>query len=112
MGNKFSHVRHAVLDPTNCHECLWPGCVQQIPRQQLMCKSHWLTLPKLIRDRVWSAYEVGQEADARLVSAEYQDAASAARKWAESFLAANANVGFMRKPGECRPAAPGARRRR
>jgi hypothetical protein len=92
MTNKFHHVKSARLDPTDSHECHWPGCRMQVPRAMHMCREHWLTLPKMLRDRIWAAYEVGQEADQRLVSAEYVDAASAARRWAETFLAANESI--------------------
>jgi hypothetical protein len=43
----------------------------------------------MLRDQIWNTYEVGQEADPRLVSPEYRQAAEAARSWVQSFLAAN-----------------------
>lgn len=85
MANKFHHVRHAKLDPTVSHTCHWPGCAVQIPKAMAMCRSHWESLPKLIRARVWDAYEVGQEDHPELVSQQYLDAMSAARAWAERY---------------------------
>jgi hypothetical protein len=90
--NKFHHVKSARLQPGETHTCHWPGCKTPIPRAMHMCRGHWNTLPKLLRDRIWDAYTMGQEDDSELVSPEYVDAASAARRWAETYvLASNAN---------------------
>ncbi len=84
MVNKFQYVRGAKLDPDNCHECAWPDCAMQIPRELFMCADHWNTLPKLIRHRIWNAFEPGE------CSTEYLDALSEAKLWAETYLRANA----------------------
>jgi hypothetical protein len=48
-----------------------------------MCKQHWFSLPKPLRDAVWATYRPGQEIDKR-PSVEYLAAARAA----QDFIAA------------------------
>ena len=43
------------------HVCHWPGCRQQVPPAMWGCKKHWYKLPKQLRDKIWTAYEPGQE---------------------------------------------------
>lgn len=43
------------------HECHWPGCDRQVPPAMWGCKTHWMRLPKHLRDRIWDAYVPGQE---------------------------------------------------
>lgn len=43
------------------HTCHWPGCDRQVPPAMWGCKPHWFKLPKRLRDRIWSTYEIGQE---------------------------------------------------
>jgi hypothetical protein len=88
MPNKFHHVKSAQLDPARSHECHWPGCHLQVPAAQWGCKAHWMSLPKIIRDRIWAAYTLGQEDDHSLVSEEYLDAASQAQRWITAYKAA------------------------
>jgi hypothetical protein len=38
------------------HTCPAPGCNAQVPQSQLTCRPHWYSIPKDIRDRVWSGY--------------------------------------------------------
>jgi len=44
------------------------------------CREHWYRLPKDLRDRIWSAYRPGQEADKR-PSAGYLAVAREAQEW-------------------------------
>jgi hypothetical protein len=88
MTNKFAHVRAARVDPHDHHTCHWPGCNIQVPRAYWGCREHWMMLPKMIRDRIWEAYQPGQETGQELVSEAYIDAASAAQAWIRSYLAA------------------------
>lgn len=44
------------------------------------CKTHWFTLPKRLRDRIWATYRSGQEIDKR-PSETYLDAAKAVQEW-------------------------------
>jgi hypothetical protein len=43
------------------HHCHWPGCTIETPASLHMCKSHWYTLPKHLRDLIWRYYVPGQE---------------------------------------------------
>jgi hypothetical protein len=38
------------------HNCPAPNCTADVPHNQLACRGHWYSIPKEIRDRVWSAY--------------------------------------------------------
>jgi hypothetical protein len=42
--------------------CPIPGCRQQIDPSRLMCRSHWYTVPKELRDQVWATWRSGQGA--------------------------------------------------
>jgi hypothetical protein len=54
--------------------CPIPGCGQEIDPSRLMCRRHWYTVPKEVRDRVWATWRSGQGAYSR----EHQDAVRAA----------------------------------
>lgn len=43
------------------HYCHADGCETKVPPRMFMCKPHWYTLPKAMRDRLWELYEPGQE---------------------------------------------------
>lgn len=43
------------------HTCHWPGCGKAVPPAMWGCKGHWFTLPKHLRDLIWSTYRRGQE---------------------------------------------------
>lgn len=57
--DKREYVRRA--GQTRDHTCHWPGCTKQVPPALWGCKAHWFSLPKHLRDRVWSTYQPGQE---------------------------------------------------
>lgn len=38
------------------HECPYPGCHRQVAVDKLACRSHWFTVSKPTRDRVWDAW--------------------------------------------------------
>lgn len=46
---------------TRKHHCHWPGCDKQVPPAMWGCREHWYKLPKELRDKVWRAYQPGQE---------------------------------------------------
>lgn len=50
---------------TRDHVCHWSGCKKQVPPAMYMCYFHWMKLPKYLRDKIWSAYRIGQEIDMR-----------------------------------------------
>lgn len=62
------------------HTCHWPGCPKEVPPSMWGCKTHWFTLPKRLRDRIWATYRPGQEIDKR-PSETYLDAAEAVQNW-------------------------------
>lgn len=65
---------------TRDHHCHWPGCGKQVPPAMWGCQTHWFLLPKRIRDRIWRAFNPGQEVNMR-PSREYVEAARAAQDW-------------------------------
>lgn len=38
------------------HECPKRGCTRRVPSNQLACRSHWYSVSKATRDRVWQTY--------------------------------------------------------
>jgi hypothetical protein len=88
VTNKYHHMRTASI-LNGSKKCPWPGCLLQIPLPLHSCERHWNMLPKMLRDRIWAAYEVGQELEPGLVSLEYRRAENEAARWTNSFLAAN-----------------------
>jgi hypothetical protein len=50
------------------HDCPVAGCAVKVPRTRLMCKGHWYSVPKPLRDEVWRAYRNG------VASVEYLEA--------------------------------------
>ncbi len=43
------------------HFCHAKGCRATIPPRMFMCRVHWFSLPKALRDEVWEHYVPGQE---------------------------------------------------
>lgn len=78
VGAKVRHVQRATQ--TRTHACHWPGCPLQVPPAMWGCKSHWYSLPKALRDKVWRVYRPGQENDMR-PSREYLDVADEVQAW-------------------------------
>ena len=69
--------------------CPIAGCAREIDPSRLMCRCHWYTVPKELRDRVWATWRSGQGAYSR----EHQDAVREATK---AVMAALGDV----KPGQ------------
>jgi hypothetical protein len=46
-------------DMATTHLCLAHECSERVSFRLLMCKPHWLSLPKSIRDAVWREYQEG-----------------------------------------------------
>lgn len=59
------------------HTCHATGCERSVPPAMFMCRVHWFSLPKRLRDAVWRTYRDGQEAD-KQPSHAYCEAATAA----------------------------------
>lgn len=45
------------------HTCHATGCTTPVAPRMFMCKPHWFSLPKRLRDRIWATYRPGQEDD-------------------------------------------------
>lgn len=78
-NDKVEHVKAA--GQTRNHTCHWLGCREQVPPAMWGCSRHWFKLPKEIRDKIWAAYNIGQETDMSLVTREYLAAAQEAEDW-------------------------------
>lgn len=77
------------------HLCHAIGCNVEVPPGLLMCKRHWLMLPKEQRGLVWLHYRKGQEIR-KDPSDQYLAAAGAAIRWVAAAEAATA----ARRQGE------------
>lgn len=64
------------------HRCHATGCAREVPPRMFMCRSHWFSLPKPIRDAIWATYRPGQERD-KLPSREYVENARTAIAYIE-----------------------------
>ena len=62
------------------HTCHATNCKRNVPPEMFMCRQHWFTLPKAMRDRIWATYRVGQ-CDDWNISHEYAEAARAAVRY-------------------------------
>lgn len=58
--------------PKSTRPCYWNGCTVTVPASMLMCRRHWFALPRSLRNRVWSAYEPGQEENLAAITDEYR----------------------------------------
>lgn len=59
------------------HHCHATDCPREVPPEMFMCRSHWFSLPKRMRDAIWRTYRPGQ-CDDWNISREYSEAAKAA----------------------------------
>ena len=59
------------------HSCHATGCCVPVPPARLMCRRHWFSLPKTLRDSIWATYRPGQ-CDDKSPSVKYCRAAKAA----------------------------------
>lgn len=56
------------------HTCHATDCNVRVPPEMFMCKRHWFSLPKKMRDAIWSSYRSGQ-CDDWQISKDYSKAA-------------------------------------
>ena len=56
------------------HTCHATACTTTVPPVMFMCKRHWFSLPKRLRDRIWVTYRPGQCDDWNITHA-YAEAA-------------------------------------
>jgi hypothetical protein len=47
------------------HTCHAHGCKTPVPASLFMCRAHWYSLRKPLRDAIWREYRHGQENDKR-----------------------------------------------
>ncbi len=69
------------------HTCHATGCKTRVPPEMFMCKKHWFSLPKPMRDAIWRTYRPGQ-CDDWNITHEYAEAARDAVR----FIAAREGV--------------------
>ena len=62
------------------HRCHATDCQVEVPPIMFMCRRHWFTLPKHMRDEIWRTYRAGQ-CDDWQISKEYSEAAKTAIKF-------------------------------
>ena len=68
---------------TRSHHCHWPGCTRQVPPAMWGCRPHWFALPVELRNKIWRAYEPGQERT-MTPSDEYLEVADEVQRWIEA----------------------------
>lgn len=42
------------------HHCHATNCKVSVPPVMFMCKRHWFSLPKVLRNKIWATYREGQ----------------------------------------------------
>lgn len=80
LAEKKAYV--AKQKQTREHTCHWPDCVKMVPPARWGCRSHWMRLPKFLRDKIWDAYEPGQEVSMS-PSARYLEVMGEVERWIE-----------------------------
>jgi hypothetical protein len=63
------------------HRCAAVDCTKLVPLRMLMCREHWMALPRGLRNQVWRTYQPGQEANLALADASYLSAVHEAQAW-------------------------------
>lgn len=80
-------------------ECPVTGCPNLHARDNLMCLSHWSSLPKPLRDEVWRTYR----SEEGIMGAAYHEARDAAIAFCEAHDNPNAHA---QPDGTLHPGAP------
>lgn len=75
---KKNYVRNS--EQNRDHHCHWPGCTKQVAPAKWGCMSHWMKLPKSLRDKIWEAFSPGQE-ETMTPSLEYIGVAHEIQEW-------------------------------
>jgi hypothetical protein len=79
--NKYDHVRAKRNEnKNNGHHCHWPDCDKRVPPAMWGCTYHWYKLPQYLRNKIWGAYEPGQE-DTKTPSPRYIEIAKETQDW-------------------------------
>lgn len=59
------------------HTCHAAACEIRVPPEMFMCRKHWFSLPKRLRDAIWRTYRSGQ-CDDWAISHDYAETAKEA----------------------------------
>ena len=78
MQGKADYVRSQ--GQTRSHHCHWPDCDEQVPPAMWGCRKHWFKLPMRLRNKIWAAYQPGQEVN-MTPSREYVAVAREVQDW-------------------------------
>lgn len=81
ISDKADYVRSA--RQTAKHHCHWPGCARSVPPAMWGCKEHWFKLPMHLRNKIWRAFNPGQE-ETKTPSREYLAVAREVQAWIEA----------------------------
>lgn len=74
-------VEYVLSQPqSRLHTCHWPDCERQCPPAMWGCKTHWFSLPRYLRNKIWDAYVPGQERRMD-PSADYIEVAHEVQDW-------------------------------
>lgn len=80
--SKAEYVRRQ--KQTRYHTCHWLGCDKQVPPAMWGCRAHWFRLPRVLRDKIWGAFQPGQERGDVQVSQSYFDVAQEVDEWVKT----------------------------
>ena len=70
--------------------CTAPGCISKLRAGQFLCRPHWFSLPKPLRDEVWRTWKLiapgancdGKSPEQRLLEIRaYREATAEAERW-------------------------------
>lgn len=70
---------------TRPHHCHWPECDRHVPPALWGCKTHWMRLPKHLRDKIWATYSPGQEVS-MTPSDRYVRVAHEVQEWIAAYM--------------------------
>jgi hypothetical protein len=79
---KVEYVLKESKKGSGTHHCHYPGCGKPCPPAKWGCYHCWMKLPKYLRDRLWRAYQPGQE-KTKTPSLEYLKVAREIEEWCE-----------------------------
>jgi hypothetical protein len=79
-ADKKQYVRQRLGNRPGDHHCHWPGCDKHVPPAQWGCRTHWMKLPKFLRDKIWLAFRPGQEIS-KTPSRAYVEVAREVQAW-------------------------------
>jgi len=86
------------------HHCHATDCAAKVPPEMFMCRKHWFSLPRAMRDEIWRTYRPGQ-CDDWQISRAYSEAAKAAVRFVAAKEGREADVSIyeMLEPSSGEP---------